>query len=424
MSKRSRPLIPLRDFLYILQLEEYETLQYARSARRLWWGHHFERRDRLRFTARAKATFAVSVVLFIALVLLAGVLAKGHGLVMLGSAVIGSLLTPLIVGVANVLLLPVTAVAKWRVVRAASKRMAHAGGKATVVAVAGSYGKTTTKNFIYQLVRYNFKTQLIEGNINTTMGIAGWIDRHLDPSTELLIVEMDAYHPGEIAASCRMVRPHVAVLTSIGDQHLVRFGSQERIVAALREVFTASRPDAFRVCGAAAAATLREHGFADAIVTPKEGALMYNGKKVACENLSGSAMDDARYALAVAEHLGVPAKYVDDICPSFAVPDRRQRAGEMYGYDAIDDSYNISFATATAGVDAAAAEAKKRKKKLLVLTAGIPELPRKESDARNTEFGGYLAAHADAAVILKSIYHRPVVEGIAKRIPTKLYPNL
>lgn len=418
------PIKRVRNFLYILQLEEYETWQYLRSALLLWQAKRVEKRDRLRLTARLKATAALTIILLVAKVLAVGFMTHGHALTMLAAAILSIYLAPLFVGVANVLLLPVTALAKRRVVSKASKKMASVGANIKVIAVAGSYGKTTTKNFIYQLVRYNFKTQVIEGNINTTMGIAGWIERHLDPATELLIVEMDAYHPGEIAASCRMVKPHISVLTSIGDQHLVRFGSSKKIVEALQEVFLYSREHGQKICSAATAATLRENGYSDELTTVESKLLVYRGKKVTCETLSGSAKEDAAYALAVAEYLDVPANFIDDICPSFRIPDRRQQVGEMYGYQAIDDSYNISFATACAGVDAAVAEANKRKLKLLILTAGIPELPTKESNERNQEFGDYIASKADAAVVLESIFHQPVVNGIAKRVPTKLYPGL
>lgn len=417
------PIKRVRNFLYILQLEEYELPQYARSAWRLWHTRQVEKRDRLRFTSRLKAVAAVTYLLLVSKVLAVGFATRGHALAMLAAAVAAIYFAPLFVGLANVLLMPVTALAKWRVVSKAAKKMASVGANIKVIAVAGSYGKTTTKNFIYQLVRYNFKTQVIEGNINTTMGIAGWIDRHLDPATELLIVEMDAYHPGEIAASCKMVKPNISVLTSIGDQHLVRFGSVNKIVEALQEAFSFSRADALHLCSEKTAVTLREHGY-DLQVTTVPNSLTYRGKKVTCETLSGSAKEDAGYALAVAEYLNVPANFIDDICPSFRIPDRRQQVGEMYGYQAIDDSYNISFATACAGVDAGAAEAKKRKLKLLVLTAGIPELPRRESTERNRDFGDYLAAQADAAVVLNSIYAEPVVKGIAKRLPTKRYPGL
>ena len=179
------------------------------------------------------------------------------------------------------------------------------------------------------------KTQLIGGNINTTTGIAQWVLKNLEPTTELLIVEMDAYHPGEIAASCRITPPDISVLTSIGDQHLLRFGSQKAITRGLAEVFTSVKPNGLRLCGSKTAAMLGETGMASDVRIVDEPT--YRGVALPCDHLSTSVKEDVAYAAAVSDALNVPLRFVEDACRNFTPPDRRQKPTTVFGYAGIDD---------------------------------------------------------------------------------------
>lgn len=399
-------VFPLRDFVYLLQLEEYETAEYMGRLHRFFFRRGLERRDTLKWTARAGAVAAMTVAIFV-------FISVGYGLMthsLAVSVVMFILLAftlPIVVLVANIFTMPFFAVGRAMVWRRAARRVA-AQPSLQIVVVAGSHGKTTTKNLIYDMVRFTHKTQLIGGNINTTTGIAKWVMNNVQPSTEVLIVEMDAYHPGEIAASCRITPPTIAVLTSIGDQHLLRFGSQEAITRGLAEAF--AMPNSVRICGPKTASILSAAGVtADVRVVD---APTYRGAALPCDALSVSVQEDAGYAAAVADALNIPARFVEDACRNFAPPDRRQKPADVFGYEGIDDSYNISQATAHAGVEAAKAMAQKAGKKLVVLTAGIPELPPGMDTEVNTAYGAFLAARADAVVLLLSEYANAVRQGL------------
>ncbi len=421
--KALRNLFPLRDFLYVLQLEEYETLPYAKSALRMWFRRGIEKRDVLRFTARIKATAGICValqILFAAFFVTQFPSAAFFAAVL--SVCIAGLLTPFFVGLAHIVLLPFSAFEKTRLQRNAEMYFAEAGKNTKIIAIAGSYGKTTTRHFIYELLKESYKTQVMHGNINTVIGIAQWLLTKFDPSTQILLVEMAAYHPGEIAASCRMVKPDIAVLTSIGDQHMVRFGTRARLTEAMQEVFAGSKSDAPRICDAETANTLKEHGYIFDLALVNDSSTYRDQPYEAA--LSGSALHDLRFALAIAEQLNVPAHFAVDIIKNLTSPDRRQQPGTMYGYDAIDDSYNISETTAHAGIAAAKELAAKKGKKLLVLTAGISELSPEDAEIVNKRYGAYLAEHADAVMVLTSIYHPALTEGINGRVPMLSAPSL
>lgn len=414
-------LLPFADFCWILQKEEYETARYAYWLRRFFWRRNFVVSERLVYTARVKVTLGVAAVLFALGVALLAVstlapLAKAAGLVLALS------LIPAIVLLANALLAPVFAFAHARVRRqAAAKVAAHAPMR--VIAIAGSYGKTTTKHLLYELVRHTYRTQMTPGTINTTAGIADWLLHELAPGTELLILEMDAYHRGEIAASCRMAPPDIAIITTIGEQHLARFKSHESLQRAIGEVVAEAKPGALIFADAATMAQVQPFAEAGSRVwrTVDTSRLAYGDAELAAK-LSSSNRENAARALAVAEHLGIPAAFAADALQKFELPERRQQVTKLYGYEAVDDSFNISLATARAGLAAARALADARGKKLVVVAAGIPELGPEQSNG-NIELGRALAQSADHTAVLGTMFARELEQGLATAPHTR-HPRL
>ncbi|MEK9155145.1 MAG: Mur ligase family protein [Patescibacteria group bacterium] len=420
--KAYNAVFPLQDFLYLLQLEEYETDQYIARLQGRWFRRGFEQRDHAKFTARLRV-IALVTVLLIAITI--GVITAIAPSIMFAVvlAFVVFFATPLFVLLANVALTPLFKIAHDKQNAQARSIREHCPNL-RVIAVAGSYGKTTTKNVLYEMIRRHHKTQLIEGNINTTAGIAAWMLKKFEQVTNVLIVEMDAYHPGEIAESCRIVQPSMAILTSIGDQHLMRFGSQQAIVQGLQEVFVETEHDGLRVCSNEVSGILREYGYDHDVHVIPTTSIIYRGETISTDHLSDSVREDAAYAAAIANALDIPPRFVSEAIYSFHLPDRRQRQTEVFGYEGIDDSYNISTATAHAGVMAARELTKKSGKKLVVLTAGIPELPQDISAQENAHYGAFLAAHADAVLVLRSEFCPFVVQGIEKRIPLHTALNL
>ena len=97
-----------------------------------------------------------------------------------------------------------------------------------VIALTGSYGKTTTKEMLAKLCACVYRTGCTQKNFNNDIGVPVTL---LDqgPETELAVVEMGMNHAGEIAPLADMARPDVAVITNIGDMHLENLGTRENI---------------------------------------------------------------------------------------------------------------------------------------------------------------------------------------------------
>jgi UDP-N-acetylmuramoyl-tripeptide--D-alanyl-D-alanine ligase len=111
----------------------------------------------------------------------------------------------------------------------------RARSSARVVAVTGSTGKTSTKDILAALCAPHLATVAAEASFNNELGIPLTVCR-IEPDTEVAIVEIGMRGLGQIAAACRTVRPHVAVVTGVGPVHLELVGTLERVAEAKAEL--------------------------------------------------------------------------------------------------------------------------------------------------------------------------------------------
>jgi len=105
-----------------------------------------------------------------------------------------------------------------------------------IVAITGSYGKTTTKNYVAHLIADRFDVVASPRSFNNRAGLARTVNDLLTPSTEVLVAEMGTYGPGEIASMCSWLPPTVAMITAIGPVHLERFKSLDVTLSSKSEI--------------------------------------------------------------------------------------------------------------------------------------------------------------------------------------------
>ncbi|HLY09090.1 MAG TPA: UDP-N-acetylmuramoyl-tripeptide--D-alanyl-D-alanine ligase, partial [Planctomycetota bacterium] len=99
---------------------------------------------------------------------------------------------------------------------------------ARVVGVAGSNGKTTTKEMIAHVLGRDRRVVKAQGSFNNNVGVPITIFQ-ADARTESLILEIGTNHPGEIASLGAVARPDIAVMVSIGAEHLEGLGSLDGV---------------------------------------------------------------------------------------------------------------------------------------------------------------------------------------------------
>ena len=97
-----------------------------------------------------------------------------------------------------------------------------------VIAIAGSNGKTSTKDMLASILRSQFETLHSEASFNNAIGVPTTILR-LEPQHQVAVVEMGTNHPGELAPLINMALPQYGLLTGIGHEHLEHFGNLEGV---------------------------------------------------------------------------------------------------------------------------------------------------------------------------------------------------
>jgi len=296
----------------------------------------------------------------------------------------------------------------------------------TVIAITGSYGKTTTKGYTAHLIAGSRSVVATPASFNNQAGLARAVNENLTPGTEVFVAEMGTYGPGEIAEMCQWVRPAIAAITAIGPVHLERMGSEEAIAAAKAEIFSTAATCVLNVdsewlapmagdleasgkrvvrCSAVQAGTgVMVTYVADALVVHVEG------RELARLEDSDAAPTNVAVAVALARETGVPpeviARRLGDL-PTAA--NRRSITTGSTGATFIDDTYNSNPAGAAAALTTLRHHAAKAAG-VVVVTPGMVELGERQA-SENERFAAAASEVATDIVIIGSTNRRALQAG-------------
>lgn len=98
-----------------------------------------------------------------------------------------------------------------------------------VIGITGSYGKTSSKNILNDILNIKYNSMPTPKNYNTPFGLMITINNYLDKFTDVFIAEMGACQEYDIDELCKLVKPKYGIITKIGIAHLATFGSREKI---------------------------------------------------------------------------------------------------------------------------------------------------------------------------------------------------
>lgn len=118
--------------------------------------------------------------------------------------------------------------------------------KAKVLAITGSNGKTTTKEFTAALIGSVVDVHYNKGSFNNHWGVPFTL-LQLPPTKDVAIVEMGMNHAGELTELVHIAEPDVVVCTMVGRAHMEFFGTIEKVAEAKEEIYEAAGPDAVRI---------------------------------------------------------------------------------------------------------------------------------------------------------------------------------
>jgi UDP-N-acetylmuramoyl-tripeptide--D-alanyl-D-alanine ligase len=321
-------------------------------------------------------------------------------------------LSDIVVDAAATLLGPVERRLAMPYVERARRRLDAVGP--AVVAITGSYGKTSTKHHLAELLAGTTSVVPTPRSFNNRAGLAIAINDHLVEGTKVFIAEMGTYHRGEIRAMCDWCRPEVAVITAIGPVHLERFGTLECIVAAKAEIAERARVVVVNVDDErlrALAGTLGEgrevltagSASQDAAVrvdvVGERWRVVVRGETVLVTMpIPGVQPTNLACAIAAGVALGVDAHAIATRIPHVApVAHRLTVASAPSGVLVVDDTYNANPAGAGAALELLRSLPVDGRR--VVVTPGMIELGTRQR-TENEAFAGAAARVAAAVVVI------------------------
>lgn len=307
--------------------------------------------------------------------------------------------------------------------RATKKLSSFAGKK---VAITGSFGKTTTKNFLVQILKSKYKVCATPKNYNTPMGLCKTALENLNDDDEILVVEMGARHKGDIAELMDMLQPQYGILTSIGQQHLESFGNLNSIISTKNELCKHMRTGGKIVfdCTNEYTKKLYEKYGGDKLAANIAGGVRFENisftsggcecdviideksHKVKLGIIGSEILKDLACAVAMSLQLGVKESEILEMLPFLKPSPHRLELITTSHCTIIDDSYNGNLSGAMQACECVQIFDGKR----IIISPGFVEQGEKQYEL-NYNLGKIIGASCDEFIIMNEINVTALCEG-------------
>lgn len=236
-------IFPLLDYLYIFQLLEYNRSDLLNWFLKNSLRRNLQKKNTLDFTPKIQLLAVISSFIMLTLAtLVALVFFSGSLLSLVIIYIIFESVSPIFIIISSFIIAPLDIYSKSKITNHGKRKLATLNNLKTI-AIVGSYAKTSTKNMLYTLLWKDFYVVKTPKSYNTPVAIAQTVLSYLKPTTQIFIVEMDAYHPGDLKDLCKIAAPDMAIITAIAPQHLERFGSIQKLADTQFEVANSLKED-------------------------------------------------------------------------------------------------------------------------------------------------------------------------------------
>jgi UDP-N-acetylmuramoyl-tripeptide--D-alanyl-D-alanine ligase len=310
---------------------------------------------------------------------------------------------------------------------------ARASFPGTVIAITGSAGKTTTKELLAQLLVARYGSQHVlaaVANENNEIGVSKLL-LAASPEHRAIVVEMGARHEGEIADLARIARPHVGILTNIGEAHLEIFGSRENLARTKWGLFSTGARAVLNMDDTESvnrAALLQvpplwfgtRESSRPGVYLLDDGTLIVNDDESYRAGLRVTLpgrhnRQNLAAALAGAHALGVSLRDVGPVVERLQLPEGRYQTIALPGKPrVIYDAYNASPAGMLAALDAFSAETASRR---IAVLASMAELGS-DAPAMHERVGAHAAACGVDVLLVGGDYAQSLEQGaLARGLP-------
>ena len=304
-----------------------------------------------------------------------------------------------------------------------------------IVGITGSYGKTSSKNILSDILNIKYNALPTPRNLNTYNGLIMTVNNHMDKFTDIFIAEMGAYVKGEIKGLCNLVHPKYGILTTIGTAHLESFGSEENIQTGKFELIESLPSDGIAILNGddpkQVSYNLKNKvktiwiGINNEDVDVLATDIKCNSKgttfKVKFKSLDkiydfqtkllgNHNVYNILAAIALGYEFGISIKDLQQSVKTVRPVEHRLELKRLGNFYMIDDAYNSN----PVGAKNATIVLGMMPGIKVVVTPGMIELADKEDEC-NKEFGRQIADVADYAVLIGEKHTKPIYDGLIEK---------
>lgn len=304
-----------------------------------------------------------------------------------------------------------------------------------IIGITGSYGKTSSKNILSDILNIKYNALPTPKNLNTFNGLIMTVNNHMDKFTDIFIAEMGAYVKGEIKRLCKLVKPKYGILTRIGTAHLETFGSQENIQKGKFELIESLPSDGFGILNGddplQVSYKLKNNvriiwigiDNADVDVRATNIKCSYKGTsfdvvlkndknkyKFETKLLGNHNVYNILAGIACGIEFGIDIESLQKAVAGVRPIEHRLELKKIGNFNMIDDAYNSN----PTGAENACKVLGMMPGVKVVVTPGMIELGAKE-DEYNKTFGTQIAEVADYVLLIGEKKTKPIKEGLLEK---------
>ena len=379
------------------------------------------------YTMRVKRLFATNIILFAAIAALAVLFAGAWAMAIIGAALV---LSNFIMLLANFINTPIEKAIN-RYYYNDAKRIIESNKGLIVIGVTGSFGKTSTKNYLAGVLAEKYNVLVTPGNFNTLLGVIRTIREQLRPYHQVFIVEMGAKQKNDIKEICDLVHPTIGIVTAVGEMHLETFKTIENIQDTKFELINSLPANGLGVINNDSQCISSYKGIksqckliryaveADGdykATDVKYGAngvsfTLNGGEQFGSRLLGVGNLLNILAATAVADYLGVPTNKQKNAIARLQPVEHRLSMKVSNGITVLDDAYNSNPQGAKMALGVLKGFAVGDGNKRIVITPGFVEMGARQAQA-NKELGRTIAESCDYAIVVNATNRDAIRSGI------------
>ncbi|MBQ2408013.1 MAG: UDP-N-acetylmuramoyl-tripeptide--D-alanyl-D-alanine ligase [Bacilli bacterium] len=391
----------------------------------------------LAFTKRVKRLMVTEILIFLIPAIIMSLIVNSNNL-WVCLTILGALpyFSYIIVFIANIINKPIEKMVYNHYMKCAKNKL-KGMTELSVIGVTGSYGKTSSKNILNDILSIKYNVCPTPKNFNTPNGLMLTINNHLDKFSDFMIAEMGAFKEGEIKELCDFVHPKYGILTKIGTAHMDSFGSQENIQKGKFELIENLPKDGVGVlnCDDELQVSYKlknkckilwvgiDNKKADVVASNIKQSYKGMTFDVEFRNLN----DKTKYqfetkllgipnvynilaGLALGSHFGIPVEQLMQGVKKVRSIEHRLELKKYGDINIIDDAYNSNPVGSKMALDVLSLMPGKK----IIVTPGMIELGDRQYDL-NKQFGMQIADVCDAVILVGEEQTKPIYDGLMEK---------